>query len=86
MGRGQGGMGRGQGGIGRGQGGIGRGQGGMGRGQGGMGRGAGRWGGGFQGSLEERKKLISTWHAQKEAIVNARVTELLQVTKPFPWD
>ena len=86
MGRGQDGMGRGQGGMGRGQGGMGRGQGGMGRGRGGMGRGAERWGDGFQGSLEERKKLISTWHAQKEAIVNARVTELLQVTKPFPWD
>ncbi|MCK4629552.1 MAG: hypothetical protein KAT56_11150, partial [Sedimentisphaerales bacterium] len=59
------------------------GQGGMGRGRGlGMGRG----GGGFQISLEERKKLISTWHAQKKAIVNARATELLQITKPFPWN
>jgi hypothetical protein len=85
MGRGQGGMGRGQDGMGRGQGGMGRGQGGMGRGQGGMGRGQGRRGGGFQGSVEERKKLISIWHDQKEAIVNARATELLQVTKPFPW-
>ena len=85
MGRGQGGMGRGQDGMGRGQGGMGRGQDGMGRGQGGMGRGQGRRGGGFQGSMEERKKLISIWHEQKEAIVNARATELLQVTKPFPW-
>jgi len=85
MGRGQDGMGRGQGGTGRGQGGMGRGQDGMGRGQGGMGRGQGRRGGGFQGSVEERKKLISIWHEQKEAIVNARATELLQVTKPFPW-
>lgn len=94
MGRGQGGMGRGQGGMGRGQGGMpgmGRGQGmgrgpGMGRGQGGPGRGQGRRGGGFQDSMEERKKLISIWHDQKKAIVNARATELLQITKPFPWN
>ncbi len=96
-GRGRGGMGRGQGGMGpgrgmgrgpsmgRGQGGMGRGQGGMGRGQGGMGRGQGGRGGGFQDRMEERKKLISIWHDQKKAIVNARATELLQVTKPFPW-
>ena len=89
-GRGRGGMGRGQGGMGPGRGmgrgpSMGRGQGGMGRGQGGMGRGQGRRGGGFQDSMEERKKLISIWHDQKKAIVNARATELLQVTKPFPW-
>lgn len=96
-GRGRGGTGRGQGkmgpgrgmgrgpGIGRGQGGMGRGQDGMGRGQGGPGRGQGWRGGGFQDSMEERKKLISIWHDHKEAIVDARATELLQVTKPFPW-